>query len=299
MPPFSYVARPAKHVLRQMLAEALRLLDPISDLGTYRYVGFGGLEFVDFDLFHRQFGMAEMISIEIDSNAYDRYTANRPFAPIAVRAGSASEQLPALDWSGLNIVWLDYEQPLNDEVLSDVSYLARELSPGSVLIVTVNARTPRIGERVATLERNVGANRVPLGKDEDALAKWGFAEVQRDILYDAIRRECRNRADKASFEQLFDFQYADSVFMQTYGGILSSPSLEKTVASLSLSQLEFVRSRGDDPVRIELPILTRREVIELNRQLPRQPSDALQLEGVRAEDLARYERFYRWYRLAS
>jgi hypothetical protein len=295
----SYLARPAKHVLRHMLVEALQLLEPVGDPASYRYVGFGGLEFVDFDLFHRRLAIKDMISIEIDSNSHARYVANRPFLPIRVLPGAASETLPTLDWSGLNIVWLDYESRLNTDVLSDVSFMARELAPGSVLILTVNASTPPIGKRMPTLEENVTVQRVPLGTTEKTLAKWGFAEVQRDVVSDVINQECRTRTDRGSFEQLFDFQYADSAFMQTFGGIISSPSLEKTISSLPFDDLDFVVRPGKDPLRIELPILTQKEVIQINQQLPRDPGVDLTLEGLPAEQLENYERVYRWYRIAS
>src|SRR6266851_2685661 len=138
----TYSGRPAKHIQRRMVVEALRRLDAIISLKKYRYVGFGGLEFLDFDLVHRTLGISQMTSIEHDSAKAKRFGFNRPFRGIRLLMGKASEFLPSVDWRGPRIVWLDYEVMLTGEVLRDAETVARVLRPGSVLIVTINAAAP-------------------------------------------------------------------------------------------------------------------------------------------------------------
>jgi len=293
---FSYLARPAKHVLRQLLAEACRRLAPVASPATYRYVGFGGLEFVDFELFRRALGINPMISIEHDERRHERYRFNRPFAEIELLAGRASDRLPELEWATLSIVWLDYEWAVVHEVLADVGFLSHELLPGSVLIVTANAVSPRPADsRRATLAENVGEERVPPGATDESLAQWGWAAAQRDVLVDTTDTEFATRRDGARLEQLFDFVYADGAEMQTWGGIVKSPGNERLVEQCHFEDLDFIRRRGDEALEIRVPVLTRRETLHLNRQLPMESGQRLEGVGIVDEELEAYARFYRWY----
>lgn len=292
---FSYLTRPAKSVVRRMLAEAFRQLTPIGDLKEYRYVGLGGLEFVDFELFHRELGIVEMVSIENDAN-YNRFVANRPFANIDVRSGQASDRLLDLNWDGFNIVWLDYECQLTDLVINDVSFLCRQLVPGSVLLVTLNAVVPHDGERIKTLFNNVG-DRVPVDiVKEEQLAKWGFAHAQRRILDSQVKKAFKARTG-LWFHQLFDFNYKDSIFMQTWGGLVMTKAQDKPLKQSAFGALPYVVERGKPPFEITLPVLTERERLALNQQLPRKTRrKKLAAGGLSKDHLEAFERVYRWYR---
>ena len=296
MSSFSYRARPAKDVQRRMLVAACRRLTPFGPLTDYGYVGFGGVEFIDFSLFRRELGITKMTSIEKDTNRQPRYEFNRPFAGIDVRGGRASQHLPEIDLSGLQIIWLDYEQALDDEVLDDAVLLSRKLQPGSVMAITVNAQpsTPRDARR-ETLVKNVGEDRVPLGVDDDALARWGLAAVQYRILRDAVVEAFRDRADGAELQQLFNFRYADDAQMQTFGGVVLSAATRRTFELCRFEDLdEFIRE-GDEPLYIRVPVLTPKELIHLNQQLPLSTGEQLQAEGLSETERGDYERLYRWY----
>jgi hypothetical protein len=145
-------------------------------------VGFGGLEYIDFVLFRRSLGVERMISIEQDTARRSRYEFNLPFSGIELLSGVASVRLPDIDWRELSIVWLDYEAPVTAEIVSDLAFLAQELIPGSVLIITSNAATPKpADQRRRTLVQNVGEELVPPRVTDDTLARWGWAAAQRDI----------------------------------------------------------------------------------------------------------------------
>jgi hypothetical protein len=291
----SYSARPAKHIQRQMVIDACRRLSPLGPLTDYRYIGFGGREFVDFELVRRALGITQMISMEKDTSGEARYRFNRPFAEIEVLMGVASDLLPSIDFGGPRIVWLDYEQPLDEQVIDDATLVARNLRPGSVLIVTINARPPTRAEgRVDSLASRVGRERIPLGVTDDLLAQWGTAVVQRQILRDAVIRAVRDRADDTFFQQLFNIHYADVANMQTYGGLLLSPAEVEAYGLCRFDELEFVRT-GDEAIEIRVPVLTLREILHLNRQLPRESGQALEVAGLPEDDARAYETFYRWY----
>jgi len=290
-----YGMRPAKHIQRQLVFDACRRLTAFAPMSDYWYIGLGGLEFVDFALARRQLGIRRMISMEQDTFAYARYEFNRPFAEIDVLGGRATDLLPTLDYVGLRIVWLDYEQRLNDEVMADAIYLSRVLLPGSVLIVTMNSdpASPRDRRRSELVDR-VGESRIPSGTTDETLARWGLASAQWRILSDALTAAFRSRGDGAYLEQLFNVCYADTSRMQTYGGVVLAPALVRAFETCRFDDLDFIR-RGEEPVIVRAPVLTVKELIHLNRQLPLPAGGAFEGATLPDDDMADYERFYRWY----
>lgn len=295
MAAIGYATRPAKHIQRQLVFDACRRLTAIAPLSDYSYVGFGGLEFVDFALARRQLGIHRMVSMERDTFGFARYEFNRPFAEVEVMPGKASDLLPTIDFSGLRIVWLDYEQALDEEVIADCVYLARVLQPGSMFVTTVNAApaTPRDRRRADLVER-VGEARIPAGTTDDSLAKWGLAATQRRILLDEMTAAFRSRGDGGYLHQLVNICYADTVTMQTIGGLVLSPALVRPFETCRFEDLDFVR-QTDDPLIVRAPLLTPKELIHLNRQLPRPAGKDFEDTGLGEEDATAYESFYRWY----
>jgi hypothetical protein len=291
-----YLSRPAKAIQRRMLIDACRRLGPFGGPSDYEYVGMGALEFIDFHLMRRGVGVVRMTSIEHDYVQRERYKFNRPYAEVDVLIGSVSERLKDVDWSGLRIVWLDYERGLDDVVIGDVAQLAQRMQPGSVLVVTVNAEPARpMSARRSTLAEQVGEARVPPGTTDTSLARWGWADAQRTVLADALAEDLAARPDGAWLHQLFDFRYADDARMQTFGGIVLISAIARTLELCRFDDLEFVRTAGEDPVVIEVPDLTSKERHHLDRQLPVAESATPTLPGLDSAYAEQYARYYRWY----
>lgn len=278
-----------------MIVDACTRLGPFGAPTDYEYVGFGALEFVDFHLMRRSVGIVRMTSIEHDFHGRDRYEFNRPYAEVQVLIGSSADQIRNVDWGGLRIVWLDYECSLTDSVLGDVAQLSQRLQPGSVLLVSVNAEPARpASSRRSTLAENITEERVPVGTTDASLARWGWARTQQRVIADALGADFAVRRDGARLHQLFDFQYADGARMQTFGGVVLIPALERTLESCRFGDLEYVREAGTEPVTIDVPDLTAKEQRHLERQLPSVDGDAT-LPGLSMAHVEQFSKFYRWY----
>jgi hypothetical protein len=291
---YSYAFRPRKQIQRLLIVDACQRLQAIAPLEEYEYIGFGGFEFVDFDLFRRRLGISKMVSWEKNHDP-SRYEFNRPFADIKLQFGPASQHLPFLDKATLRIVWLDYTQGLDDEVLQDVSTASARLAPGSLLIVTVNAVPAKPSERRRQqLAESVGEDRIPNGVDNASLARWGLADTQRAILSTTITNTLDGRGDGALFRQVFNFRYADGAQMLTMGGIILTPALIQAFGVCKFEQLAHV-SFDERPVIISAPALTAKEALHINRQLPLAETDTLECPGLDSDDMDGYQRFYRWY----
>jgi hypothetical protein len=281
-----------------MIVEACRRLSVVAPLRTYDYVGFGGIEFLDFELMHTVLGVHSMTSIEKDLEWPSRYKFNRPFRTITVLTGRASEHLPSLDWDGLRIVWLDYEVPLNSEVIRDCETVARFLHQGSVLIATVQGRgdfSRGVRRKLDDLKANVPEDRIPIGiAEEDLEGKWGFARVQRSILTEAVTEVVKHRGDGTHLRQIFNFFYADGVRMQTSGWVFSSNGLDQTIDGCRFEELDFIRT-GEEPMVLEVPVLTHRELQHLKQKMPLRKRARLR-EGWLDPGLQdKYANLYRWY----
>ncbi|HUX65767.1 MAG TPA: O-methyltransferase [archaeon] len=290
-----YSQRPSKYIERLVLVEMLRHLDPnVAALKSYRYVGFGGLEFADFELFHRSLGIEKMISIEKSLDDIERYEFNRPFQGIEVLQGPAKDHLPGLGWEGLNIVWLDYTSHLSTEVVGDCSTLLRELIPGSVLLVTVNASGGSVCERRENLETNLEPKWIPNISDLELGDRWGVARVQRQILVERLITVANSRADSVRIRQFANFCYKDGLRMQTMGWIVGGGSMDASIEKCQIQQHQFA-SVSEETVVIELPVLTRREIVFLNKQLPVTDPAGLEAPWLPEQNLIQYTKLYRYY----
>lgn len=287
-----YELRPAKHIERHMIAEACRRLKEIAPLSRYEYVGFGGLEFLDFDLFHRALGIKRMTSIEHDDEFPKRFEFNKPFKGVTVLMGTSSQHLPELDWEGLRIVWLDFEKPLVRDAIRDAEHVIRVMQPGSVLIVTVSAAST-VGKRREQLATRIGEERIPQGIQENDLNRWGYAGAQRQVLLEALNVVCAARADRVHLRQVFNFVYSDGGRMQTVGWILSSDAVDQAVDRCGLHEFEFIRV-DDTVMEIRVPILTRREIAYLNQRLPTS-GRRTNVGWMDRQDQDDYASLYRWY----
>jgi hypothetical protein len=294
MAPMSYEFRPSKAVTRLIFVDLIRRLAPLGPPREYQYVGFGALEFIDFDLIHRRVGITEMISIEADTFALARYQWNKPFSSVTVMPGRASTILSTIDWARLSVVWLDYTSQLTSEVISDAELLARVLIPGSVLAVTVNAQPLRFADdRRTALEENITSERVPIGVTHDRLGGWGLADVQYEVLMATLTTAFGARTDAARFRQLLNIHYQDSAQMQMIVGIVGAPGIDNFIDQCRFGDLEETRM-GKDPLRIRVPLLTFREREWANQRLPLSPEGhPLMLPGVNPDDLRDYADVYR------
>jgi len=285
---FRYALRPAKNIERKMLCEAFGCLASLAPLPSYRYIGLGALEFVDFALLHQRIGITDMLSIECRDDAFERIKFNIPYLCIKMKWGTSHEVLPTLDWRKKTIVWLDYDSPLATQILDDVRLVTSSLVSGSMIVITVEARPKEVEgnvniahDRLQALIQNVGEDRLPLMKEGDGavrslkgsdLAEWGLARVSRQIIDAEIARTLKDRnapldtESRISYEQLFNFHYADGAKMLTVGGIILHARDASRIPESTFDMLEFVR-RTDDPYLIEAPVLTSRELTYLDNHI--------------------------------
>ena len=316
----NYSLRPAKQIERKMLAETFRRLNAFAAIQHYRYIGFGSFYFADFVLFHKQLGIKRMYSLEGVKSDVPRCEFNKPYSCVEVMDGFSSELLPTFDWNIKSIVWLDYDDPFDASVLTDIEHFFSNACPGSLYVVTLNAEPDQLcgcdkrhpasegdlaRKTLDNLVNKLGADNVPHdldGKpitDKDVMA-WNKAELYRRIINNkidevlSIRNGVRPDQNRFHYKQLFNFNYRDGARMMTTGGLLYESGQEHIVAQCGFANLSFISSDAT-AYNIEIPLLTHREIRRLDKLLPSDDPPSLQSIGVPDKDAKMYWRTYQYF----
>jgi hypothetical protein len=292
-----YRLRPAKSVERRMMAEAFLRLREFGAVESYRYVGMGSVYFSDFALFHSVCGFESMVSIEdvSDPTVQQRFVFNRPLANIDLKFKHSNLALPELPWDIRTVAWMDYDGALDASVLTDVSFLASKLCPGSVLAISVNCDLEDTDEgtktRFQVLSERVGLESLPHsltsgGTVRPAEVPALFKQITTTKIVSALnaRNAGRPTGQKICAEQIFFFKYHDGAPMLTFGWVFFDEGQRQNFLKCGFDQLSFARGE-DEFFDIRIPLITGAEIRELNRhttpQLPVPPSEVTKHSSVK------------------
>lgn len=295
---FNYELRPCKFVERRMFIMSLsRVIARFG--GDYQYVGFGGLSFTDFKLFHKELNIDKMVSIEAGEDITDdRLDFNRPYSCISIMRGKSTDQLTQVDFSKKTIVWLDYDEPLHEYYFDDLSYVLGKVVAGSVILISCNTKLHKQKEQPYTDEefRTVFGSYLPA----DIGVNYCHGKNSATTLMRMFRQSCestineRNQAieDRLRFRSLYFFTYKDGAPMMTYGGIVLPERIND--AELNFDGLSFI---GEGQYDIEIPLLTMREAIVLNRVLndnTKEESEIISLSILDRDGIDKYKELYKY-----
>jgi hypothetical protein len=273
----NYRLRPAKGVERRMMADAFLRLRAFGSVESYRYVGMGSVYFADFALFHTVCGLTDLVSIEDaeDERTQNRFRFNVPLGSIELKFGHSNVELPKLNWDNIRtICWLDYDGSLTSPVITDVKFLAARVAPGSLIAVTVDTRLEnesggnlldRLIAQIGT-EEKVPTHVTAAKKLREPEVKSVLRTIMTQELIDGIneRNAGMPKAQRITFEQIFNFEYSDKAPMLTIGWVIFDEGQRAQFDQCEFRKLKFIKS-GDEPFVIAPPFLTPHEMRELDR----------------------------------
>lgn len=274
----NYSLRPNKNIERKLIVELLLAMARQFPIREYRYVGFGGLWYVDFVLFHKALLISDMVSIERADP--ERAEFNRPFSCVTVRGGNASDVIREV---GLDekpaLLWLDYEDSVNGPGFQDAAYAAETAADGSVLLVTINSNQDVLRRmvkhsdgQIRSLEealRSCAPHLVPTPLDSRILSSQSsFEGLVGDMLLTSMIDAARQAGREETFRPLLNFAYRDGAPMVTAGGVLLGPDNRKRLQKCQLDRLPWLCQPGSSQYRIAAPLLTAKEKGTLDRLLP-------------------------------
>lgn len=307
----NYRLRPAKAVERKIICDSLRSLSPFGELSTYRYVGFGSTYFSDFILFHKFLHIEDMVSIEKDQNAKERFEFNKPFGCIEIKYGDSYEVLSTLEWNKKSIVWLDYDDPLGQKTLDDIDFLIAKLISGSILIVTLSAEPERPLEeglsieklnefRESRLRKKIPNEKIPIDLKPTDLTGSKLADFYKRIIDNEVKQSITNTnsarsvEEKLGYKQVFNFRYADGCRMLTVGWLIFTQD-HCIVADKCKFNKHFNSAESDKPYEIKVPNLTVKEVQYLDSHMPTSDCDALNRICIPLKDIKCYAELYKYF----
>ncbi|MEI7587079.1 O-methyltransferase [Runella sp.] len=269
-----YRLRIAKSVERRMMGSLFQNLNAFYPLEKYKYIGFGSVSFLDFSLFHRLLGINEMISIEREEHDKARFEFNNPYACIEIEWGESKDILPKIDISEKSIIWLDYDDKLTTDILSDIDMVFNRLNSGSFFCVSYNAqqdsekdeksRFEQISERIDNryfpeyLYHNPNLNKTGIRK--------AYFDIIKNLIIESIKIRNEN-GDDISVKQLLFFSYNDGAEMNTIGWLFYNSQDKDKVDFILNKQFSFVKSENS-PFEIKVPCLTYKEMRAIEEKFP-------------------------------
>lgn len=297
----NYETRPVKFTERKMLLSSLAKL--LNHFGNgYQYIGFGGITFADFKLFHKGLHLEEMYSIEAGDISINKLDFNKPFGFIKIIPKLSTVALTngEIDLNKKSLVWLDYDDSLEDFFFDDITVLFSKLPPGSIYIVTCNRQLDNkkhgVPYSVDDFKEKFGSN-TPFDLQPNELNRKNSYKGIKKALHHHINNTLKQRSDAEGilygFNQLYNILYNENrgAEMYTFGGVLTSSS--QSLNSLDLSQFDFLRT-DDSIFDLLLPNFTRKEIDLVNTYLNGNEEELLAMEVVQQEELEMYKSIYKF-----
>lgn len=304
----NYLLRPSKQVERKLIVEALHRLGTQGyNIPDYRYVGFGSVYYADFILFHKYLYISDMLCVE-NKDIERRMRFNKPYDFVDLFMGQISHVFPEINRQQQHLIWLDYDGPLDGDMLRDCASALAVLAPGSLLLTTVTAQLSQV-ERAANIEEMRTRSERLSGEYNEAFGHLIAEPVkppmlsrkQLPTLFSRVLRKqfiesTRSRTDiRVDFQQIFNYRYSDGATMLTFGGLVDTPERIE-----QLRQSDFLNgayaATEEEPLVVSVPHLTVREKHWLDQHLDasRREPESLEFE-LDQEALDNYCRYYRYY----
>ena len=264
----NYETRPFKFTERKMLLSTLVRICNFYQ-GDYQYIGFGGLTFTDFKLFHKELHINEMYSIEGGSFSIERLSFNKPYSFIKIHKELSTNALSKIDLQKKTIIWLDYDGALDIYMFEDLHLLMRQLPIGSVYIMTCNKelKSEDTGTEYTVEQfREKFDTITPFDISAKSFTGEQSHKTIRQMLYsqiDSIVKDRIRNSEEIKFCQLYNVLYKENIGakMFTFGGVILNSNT--TIEDLSLNNFPFI-SVNEKSYKIDIPNITFKEEIYIN-----------------------------------
>lgn len=285
----AYHLRPNKAIDRAIFIELLQAFDRYQPLTNHIYIGFGGPFLEDFRLVTREFPRMLMYSIESDGETskrqvFHKCTRNMQFFNCAFEE-FLSSKFPT---DSPTITWADYTGFSRDNLL-EISDIARQAIPFSVLRITVEAETPlykelgllprkplvmpskkkvKFEEFIENFRQRVNLQDVSYDQD---LFRWpsftevGFPVLLSKLIHSVITVACLH---PKVYLPLHSVKYSDGTIMLSVTGLICLEQDRADIIEHFRSKSEFFSANYAAIETIDVPMLTTKERLHLECQHP-------------------------------
>lgn len=294
----NYEIRPIKFTERKMLLASLSKICNHYK-GDYQYIGFGGLSFTDFKLFHKELNIDTLISIEGGDFSSEKVNFNSPYSFIKIIKDFSTNALKSIDLNKKSLVWLDYDGTLDNYMFQDIQLMFSKLPEGSIYLITCNrelkSKESGVEYKVSEFEDKF-SNLVPFGvKKSDFSGQKNYTTIRKmitGVISDTLNSRNFSQNENLEFKQLFNLTYNENrgARMYTFGGIIANKDYD--IADIELNNFSFI-SQADIAYNLKIPNLTLKE-IELINDYFDDEDELLAKNIIESKDIGIYKKTYRY-----
>lgn len=269
----NYLLRPRKQIERKILIDILR---NVTAIDSYHYIGLGSIFYYDFILFHKYLNIRKMTSLDCEKEV-SRFDFNLPYDFVTFVNKTTTEFLTEYDFGERALMWFDYDSKLydpktrerNESILQDIEIVTQKARPGTFFLITVDIRPPPELPEQENF-RSLFHDFLPSKYKEEVykldnrrfLARYKY--MIQEIILNLVEEKAKFQPTK--YHKLFSFYYRDTAPMYTIGGVYDDTKGLRQMQS-TLAPSEFISTRRDQITDIDVPILTYKEKIHLDRKV--------------------------------
>lgn len=281
-----YQLRPNKHVERLLFIELLERII-LNEPDKYAYVSMGGPQLEDHRLIHQLLGISNLYSFEEDKAVYQRQLFNlRPSCVECIQNsidefvngfGSFIEQRSLSDKN--LIIWLDYVSPnKRREQLIQYHTLLSKLQEQDVVKITLNANPATLGEkyknestkdllsrRLERLQSEIGEYLPPEAVAEDMTGNRLVPILCKAIEIAAERGTSNYTRLTPLLLSLFSYQDGNHLMVTAVIRLTKIADVQGYKSGL---RWVYLPESWNDVKKINIPALTAKERLEIDRWLP-------------------------------
>ena len=269
----AYHLRPNKTADRFAFIEAIRRLATLSGggLSDYVYHGLGGPYLEDFRLLYEFCPDIRMVSLEKNEQTYERQKFHRPCSTLQLMNDDLSSFIARYDpGDSKSVFWLDYTD-LSYSNFEEFKALLGTVTENSMIKVTLRSepkdyrahqgkdRADRFRAEFADVLSTPSAN-LPRKLEE-------FAYLLQEMLQVASEQALPPAATPLTFVPVSSFCYSDGTGMLTLTGIVCQNTRRRDVEQV-FGDWPFANLTWDPPKLIDVPVLSTKERLHLQRLLP-------------------------------
>jgi hypothetical protein len=266
----AYNLRPNKAADRLTLIEAIRFAARPEDLNKYTYYSMGGPTLEDFRLIYEFYPEIKMVCIERNEEIYKRQQFHLPcrFHRLKLLHTSLKSflvQYEAKDEK--SIFWLDYTN-LEPGHFDDFMGLLGKVGADSIIKITLSCdpRDYRKPEQAESFRKRFEAL-LPNASDPPPSRLDKLALLMQEMVQIAAQKALPS-AMPSMFLPLSSFYYSDGAGIFTLTGVVCERGKEKEFRK-AFKNWPFSNLNWNEPRQINVPSLSTRERLRLQRELPR------------------------------
>jgi hypothetical protein len=266
----AYHLRVNKTVDRLTLIDAVKRIARLNNLAEYTYYGFGGPYLEDFRLLYEFYPEIKMVSIESDDETFKRQRFHAPCneSQLKLRKLNFKSFLARYDpRDEKSIFWLDYTG-LEFGNFEDFMLLLGNVSANSIIKITLRCEsTDYIGKDDKQEEfRQKFEEVLPYSYATPPIHLVDFAELLQDMVQIAAQKSLSSGMPM-TFHPISSFCYKDGVGMFTLTGVVCQRT-ETAKINAAFKGWKFANLTWKRPMLIDLPTLSTKERLHLQRRLP-------------------------------